>query len=428
MISYHKPSLIWCLSNVLSRKEALSPSRIWSIGLASRRQLERVPSYHTLNTAVDKPPLEFGTITTTEGGIPEVGSCSVPMTNNNWLVVGDGDLSYSAAIAEQLTMDNIRLFATVLEEKSVHNRVYKRSKSNTATILFATDEKQSDSPVDGSPSKSRHSVRFGVDATCLITQFPGTKFRTIEFNFPHWRGKTNAKRNRKLLNDFFASAAQVLDKSPGSEIRIALCQGQGGLPASSIAEWRQSWLAAAFAAEHGLLLKRLTSYTPDYEQSSHRGVDRPWIKDGAAQQYAFGFPDGNSVEEALQICCRHELRIMLHPDKLLTSAVKREDLVAGDAVFRLAQGFIPDGIRIEVVARNLLTPYERQGGHVPLAVFLLNYSGDRMPLTRALADCIRASVEAAVMERWNLDVAKGGRLVSRPYPRQLLSQLIKEYD
>lgn len=138
---------------------------------------------------------------------------------HNWLVVGDGDFSYCASIAERLAKDDINLYATVLEEEMVHNKVYQRSISNKDSILSTT---KTDSPC-------QHQVKFGIDATKLIEFFPTIKFQTIEFNFPHWGGKTNAKRNRQLLDDFMASASQVL--SEDGEIVISLCEGQGGFPA-----------------------------------------------------------------------------------------------------------------------------------------------------------------------------------------------------
>ena len=52
-----------------------------------------------------------------------------------WLVVGDGDLSYSAFIAPDLARKNIHLIATVLEDEKVHQKVYERSKQNVAAIL-----------------------------------------------------------------------------------------------------------------------------------------------------------------------------------------------------------------------------------------------------------------------------------------------------
>ncbi len=329
----------------------------------------------------------------------------------NWLVVGDGDLSYSKMISEQLAgTSETRLVATVLEEEEVHNQVYERSKDNSKTIL----------------SHAPHEVKFGVDATNLLSFFPHTKFDTIEFNFPHWRGKTNAKRNRELLDTFLKSASSVL--KPSGEIRIALCHGQGGMPADSLQDWRKSWLPATYAAEYGLMLSQLEPYEPSYSLSSHRGVDRPFFIGNKPQKYYFRFPNGNMVAEEVQLSCRHELRVMLHPENMQKSPISYDKIVHGDAIFELGREFIPIGVRFEIPARHLLTPYESLDKHVPLAVFLLNYSGERIPLTRAAADEIRDKIEKAITKHWGLEIAKGGRLVSRPYPYHLLSKLIREYN
>lgn len=328
----------------------------------------------------------------------------------NLLVVGDGDLSYSSLIAEDMSNNNTCLFATVLEDEETHNKVYKNSKNNAEHIS----------------SFPLHHVQFGVDGTNLKKFFPETRFDGIEFNFPHWPGKTNAKRNRALVDGFLESASSVL--KPEGRIRISLCDSQGGLPAESLQEWRQSWMPSMYAAKHGLLLTQLESYQPNYGLSSHRGVDRPFFIGNHPQEYIFQFPNGDSVCNDLQLSCRHELRIMLHPDKLAQSAVSYDSIVNGNAVAELGQEFIPDGIRFEVPARHLLTPYELEGEHVPLAVFLLNYSGESKPLTREAADTIRDLIERSITERWGLDIAKGGRLVSRPFPYMLLPKLIKEYN
>jgi Domain of unknown function (DUF2431) len=359
-----------------------------------------------------------------------------------WLVVGDGDLSYSASIAERLALSNTRLIATVWENQELHHRIYQNSQEHSEAI---------------SSHSSNHAVHFGIDATQLQSHFPGAKFDVIEFNFPHWRGKNNNKHNRALLDDFFKSASTMLqppvvtksdndnsiddDTNGGGEIRIALAEGQGGIPvsvSSSLVEWKQSWMAPMYAAEHQLLLSRAESYEPEYCLSSHRGVDRPFRIGDAPQRYIFRFANGESVDPELQLSCRHELRIMLHPERFVVRkdddhilpSPSQEEILHGTAVADLVQEFLPPGICLDIPARQLLQPNETNQDHeqhVPLAVFLLTYSGESVPLTRDQSDRIRANVEAAIVEKWKLDVAKGGRLVSRVYPRRLTRQIIKEY-
>ena len=201
-------------------------------------------------------------------------------TRHNWLVVGDGDLSYSSTIAEELANKDIQLFATVLEEENDHHRIYERSKKNKEDILSHSSHHPNNKNQErDTSSSSQHQVLFGVDATrleeydfstattkstdattCLTTKTDDNtdnsninndiKFQTIEFNFPHWSGKTNAKRNRQLLDEFLRSASKVLnnqnekeeedddddvdvDSGNVSEIIISLCEGQGGFPASN---------------------------------------------------------------------------------------------------------------------------------------------------------------------------------------------------
>lgn len=329
-------------------------------------------------------------------------------SSQSWLVVGDGDLSYCSTIAQDLAGSNIKLLATVLENEDVHNKVYQRSIENTRTICkFGT-------------------VQFGVDATKLEDLYQDKRFDCIEFNFPHWRGKTNAKYNRELVDNFLKSASKVLKRD--GKIFIAFCDGQGGMPSESLEKWRQSWMPAMYAASYGLMLRKIDPYDPQYFLSSHRGVDRPFNVGKHPQKYIFSFPNGKSVSQDLQLSCRHELRIVLDPMKLAASQVSFDDIVKGNAVSSFAQDFIPEGIRFEIPAKELFTIHNDDNQSFPLAVFLFNYSGESLPLTRQEADTIRANIEAAIVNRWGLEIAKPGRLVSRPYPRHLLPLLIKDYD
>ena len=102
-----------------------------------------------------------------------------------------------------------------------------------------------------------HDVRFEVDATRLESYDIG-KADLIQWNFPHWGGKTNARYNRKLLSDFFQSSSQVL-KTDG-HVHVALMNHQGGAHSETIHEWKQSWMPARYAAEHDLLLIRVEPF------------------------------------------------------------------------------------------------------------------------------------------------------------------------
>lgn len=324
-----------------------------------------------------------------------------------WLVVGDGDLSYSAWLASTMENDDVELVATVLEDKETHRHVYKNSDKHSDSIISNED----------------HTVLFGVDATKLLDQFPPASVDRIIFNFPHWRGKANNRYNRLLLNDFLASAVNVL-RCQG-EIHVALVPGQGGSYARNMIEWRASWMAAQYAADHGLLLSCIEEFGElQYDLSSHRGVDRAFSIGNAPRQYIFTLPDGdNVVDPAFQVACRHELRIRLREEDIAACQWTRQELVEGDAILHAAQELVKGtGIRASVPMRDIVTASRDD---YPLLVFLLVYSGESQPLTRALADTIRAEVEFMVTGEC-LQVAKANKMVSKPFPYPILDALIEE--
>lgn len=278
---------------------------------------------------------------------------------------------------------------------------------------------------------SRHKALFGIDATTLSTYFAATTFDRIQFNFPHWRGKANNRYNRQLLNDFLQSAATVL--SPRGEIHIALCDGQGGCSSQSLQEWKGSWQASMFAAQHGLLLADVSPYVPQYNLSSHRGVDRPFNLGRNPKMHVFAKPNGLiNVPRDIQLCCRHELHIVVPEDEeevgSSSSAVicSMDQILAGDAIETIIQGIVPVGVRVEVPARQVLELREGEGGSLQkVAVFLIVYCSEGFPVTRVHADEWREMAEAEVEKYAPLRENRRGRTVSHPFPYPSLHPEIK---
>ncbi|KAI2503832.1 protein of unknown function (DUF2431) [Fragilaria crotonensis] len=324
---------------------------------------------------------------------------------SSWLVCGDGDLSYSAAIAPFLSQSNVSLTATVLEDQNDHHDVYTNSQRHSETISSYTGA----------------AVRFGIDATRLEHHFPGQHFDRIQFNFPHWRGKANNRRNRELLSAFFSSAVQVL--SPQGEILIALCQGQGGSHATTMQEWKGSWMAALYAAECGLILHSVDKCNLIHNLSSHRGVDRPFRIGMEPNLYRFRFPNGSPVVRHLQLCCRHELHICGPNSNMTLSGFGINDILDGNAVKQFTQtSIIPEGVNVDIPLRDIrITP---EGD--TLIVYLMVYRAESLPLTRALVDSFRCKLETEIGNIVQLRQNRAGRMVSKSFPCSALDAVITE--
>jgi hypothetical protein len=70
---------------------------------------------------------------------------------------------------------------------------------------------------------------------------------------------TNLWYHSELLKSFFASAAKVL-KRPHGELHVVLRAGQGGATATTLEDWKRTWMAPYYAAENDLMLRRLEPY------------------------------------------------------------------------------------------------------------------------------------------------------------------------
>jgi hypothetical protein len=143
--------------------------------------------------------------------------------------------------------------------------------------------------------------------------------------------------------------------------------------------------------------------------------------------YVFAKPKyPQSIPRKFQICCRHELHVVLPPSDVRVddSSVTLNDFMEGNAVERIIQEIVPDGVRVEAPMRVLLDSMGSDNSSV--AVYLIVYCGEQNPITRANADGYRAMAEEAVSNHLPLRQNRVGRMVSRPFPYPLLDSLIKE--
>lgn len=195
--------------------------------------------------------------------------------------------------------------------------------------------------------------------------------------------------------------------------------------ATTVVEWKGSWTASKFAGEHGLLLARVSPYEAQYNLSSHRGVDRPFKLGKTPKMYTFVKPNGIiAVPRDIQLCCRHELHIVIPDDDNANVAGGRgemticslDQILAGDAIETIIQDTcVPDGVRVEVPSRQILEIHESHGSS-RIAVFLIVYCSERYPVTRDMADSWRENVESEVEKYVQLRENRRGRTVSHPFP------------
>jgi len=321
------------------------------------------------------------------------------------------------------------LIASVLEDETTHQTVYRSSQANAQNVVQPE-----------SPEHQQHSVQYGIDATRLSDFFAPHSLDRIIFNFPHWRGKSNHRYNRALVKDFLESCVPVLRPETG-RVHIALVKGQSGMEANNVEEWRQTWTVPMFANDAGLLLDAIEKFDIQYNLSSHRGKDRPFPTSQMPRRLIFRLPhdrDPINIDDEYQIACRHELRleVCLESDgkALEERGLRIKDLINGDLILDLMRRnkIVPQGIRAEIATRAavpvaLSNDYRDQGKPGQFLVYLMVYRGESQPLTREIANQIRADLEDMVDQHLKVTLRKRGYTVSRPFPYRLLQTLLEDH-
>ena len=199
--------------------------------------------------------------TSKPGDDTSYASCSI-------LVLGDGNLSWSLAMAKRLSDSDYeaRLLCTTYETFEELCGKY------GSELIIATVREL---------CLLGAQVRHGVDATSLGGHLePDRIFDRIVFNFPHWGGKGQIQRNRRLLGSFFKSAVQFLENDAG-EVHVSLAQGQGGTPMDKdLGATANTWRVVEHAAGAGLICAAVMPFTPPegYRCTGRRSTDlRFWL-------------------------------------------------------------------------------------------------------------------------------------------------------
>ncbi|CEO95649.1 unnamed protein product (mitochondrion) [Plasmodiophora brassicae] len=184
------------------------------------------------------------------------------------LIVGDGDFSFSRAVAS-IRGSHVPgdLQCTSLDSASTVTAKYPRAQQHLASLH----------------THPSCTVRHSVDATNLHgTNFSGRLFSRIVFMFPH-TGKQRVHMNRNLISEFLSSCEPVL--------------AQGGLVLVTIKDRPpySRWNIAELAVGTGLELKAKLPFDADeFPGYAHRTTDptakKLVIDSQSANTFVFGRP------------------------------------------------------------------------------------------------------------------------------------------
>lgn len=140
------------------------------------------------------------------------------------------------------------------------------------------------------------SVRFEIDATRLSELFGTEKFFSIYFMFPHVSGRSNLRKNRLLMQKFFASARCILEID--GAVIITLAAGQGGTSFEKEASkrcHRDSWTINQIAQQHRFIMTSCQFFQPSlfecYKSTGFRSQSKSFsIIDSLVHKFELSLP------------------------------------------------------------------------------------------------------------------------------------------
>lgn len=203
------------------------------------------------------------------------------------LLVGEANFSFTLSLCSQYATGRQKITTSCFESRSRLEEMFGREaiESNLASLARMSSIKQ---------------IRFEVDATRLAEMFPKERFTRIYFMFPHVSGRSNLRKNRALMMEFFRSCREVLksQSSSSSSVLVTLAGGQGGTSFERDVSKRgckDSWTINQLAQQNGFVLTACDEFQPAafecYTSSGFRSQSKSFsVRDALVHKFQPSLP------------------------------------------------------------------------------------------------------------------------------------------